>query len=147
MSSSRPRFLLGSAPGPVLEVMALGAAVQRLEITCGDGVRRDVVLGASDEERVRDRSYRGATVGRYANRIAHGNLELDGVVHQLSTHERGHLLHGGSDGFDRREWDVVAHDRTSVRLQLESPEAIRVSQVRWWQTRPTSCSTTASGSR
>ncbi len=122
MSSSRPRVLLGSAPGPVLEVVALGAAVQRLEITCGDGVRRNVVLGASDEERLRDRTYRGATVGRYANRIAHGHLELDGITHRLSTHDRGHLLHGGSDGFDRREWDVVASDPTSVRLRLVSPD-------------------------
>ncbi|UUZ60740.1 hypothetical protein [Nocardioides sp. B-3] len=39
---------IGSAPGPVVEVLTLGATVHRLEVGCGDGVRRNVVLGHAD---------------------------------------------------------------------------------------------------
>ena len=37
-----------SRPGPVLEVLTLGATVHRLEVAGGDGVRRNVVLGHAD---------------------------------------------------------------------------------------------------
>ncbi len=45
----------------------------------------------------------GATVGRYANRIAGKRFELDGTVYELAG-----PLHGGPAGFDRRWWGVVA---------------------------------------
>nr|WP_245240020.1 aldose epimerase family protein [Streptomyces erythrochromogenes] len=68
--------------------------------------------------------YFGATVGRYANRIARGRLVLDGVTYRLATQENGHTLHGGPDGFDQRVWRCEpfhsAH-RTGVRLFLHSP--------------------------
>src|SRR3954464_14721901 len=73
------KVVLGSAPGPVLEVLDLGAIVHRLWVTGGDGVRRNVVLGhASAEEYLASKDYVGATVGRYANRIAGSRFELDG---------------------------------------------------------------------
>lgn len=69
--------------------------------------------------------YFGATVGRYANRIARGGLVVDGVTHRLATQETGHTLHGGPDGFDQRLWRCEpfhsAH-RTGVRLFLHSPD-------------------------
>ncbi|HET7815912.1 MAG TPA: aldose epimerase family protein, partial [Candidatus Baltobacteraceae bacterium] len=46
----------------------------------------------------------GKTIGRYANRIARGELPLDGTVYSLLTNENGNTLHGGPDGFSKREW-------------------------------------------
>jgi len=116
-------LVLGAAPGPVVELWPLGATVHRLEVTGGDGVRRNVVLGhATVEERLGVRTYLGATVGRYANRIAGGRLEIDGATYALVAHDRGNLLHGGGDGFDRRVWDVVDADATTARLRLVSPD-------------------------
>ena len=70
---------IGSEPGPVVEVLALGATVHRLEVACGDGVRRNVVLGHPDvAERLASSDYIGGTMGRYANRIAGGRFVLDG---------------------------------------------------------------------
>ena len=55
---------IGSAPGPVVEVLALGATVHRLEVTGGDGVRRNVVLGHADvDERLASGDYIGGTIG------------------------------------------------------------------------------------
>ena len=117
------KIVLGSAPGPVLSLLDLGATVQGLQVTCGDGHRRDVVLGqGSVAEYLASSDYLGATVGRYANRIAGGRLDLGGEEVQLGTNDRGNLLHGGPDGFDRRLWQLEEHSSTEARLSLESPD-------------------------
>ena len=114
---------IGASPDPVVEVLTLGATVHRLEVACGDGVRRNVVLGHPDTtERLASGDYVGGTIGRYANRIAAGRFELDGREVTVGAHDRGNSLHGGPDGFDRRVWDVVAHEQDEVVLSLESPD-------------------------
>ncbi|KAJ1684583.1 hypothetical protein LUZ63_020338 [Rhynchospora breviuscula] len=121
MSDSALR--IGSADGVELDVLPLGATVQRLVVTGGDGVRRNVVLGhATEQEYLDSTDYLGAVVGRYANRVAEGRFVLDGVEHRLGVNDRGHHLHGGPDGFDRRTWEVVRHDADRVELALVSPD-------------------------
>ena len=117
------RIRIGRAPGPELQVLDLGATVHTLEVTCGDGVRRNVLLGhPTPQEYLDSTAYIGATIGRYANRIAGGRFTLDGVEHQLGTHDRGNHLHGGPEGFDRRVWEIVDVEDDHVRLELESPD-------------------------
>jgi galactose mutarotase-like enzyme len=117
------RLVLGEAPGPVLHLLDLGATVHRLEITGGDGLRRNVALGYPSPEDYLDSSdYLGGTIGRYANRIAAGRFSLGGRDVVLGAHDRGNHLHGGPDGFDRRTWDVVAHTRSRAVLVLHSPD-------------------------
>jgi aldose 1-epimerase len=119
-----PRALvLGGAPGPELHLLDLGATVHRLVVTCGDGVRRDVVLGLPGaEEMLASTDYLGGTVGRYANRIAAGRFELDEQRVELLTNDRGNHLHGGPDGFDRRTWRVVAAEPARATLELVSAD-------------------------
>ena len=96
---------IGAEPGPVLEVLDLGATVHRLWVTGGDGVRRNVVLGhPGPEDYLASPSYLGSSIGRYANRIAGGRFTLDEREVQLATNDRGNQLHGGPEGFDRRIW-------------------------------------------
>ncbi len=112
---------IGTEPGPVLEVLDLGATVHRLWVTCGDGVRRNVVLGhPGPEDYLSSPAYLGATVGRYANRIAGGRFDLGGRGVQLRTNDRGNTLHGGPDGFDRRIWEGVDHGDDHLALRLVS---------------------------
>jgi galactose mutarotase-like enzyme len=116
-------LVLGSAPGPVLHLLTLGATVHRLEVTGGDGVRRNVVLGhPTPADRLASTAYLGGTIGRYANRIAGGVFPLDGRAVTVETHDRGNSLHGGPDGFDRREWTVVDRSGQHAVLELESPD-------------------------
>jgi galactose mutarotase-like enzyme len=117
------RVVLGAAPGPALELITLGATVHRLEVTGGDGRRRNVVLGHRDvADRLASTDYLGGTIGRYANRIAHGRFPLGDREVRVQTHDRGNSLHGGPDGFDRRIWEIVdvTHDR--AHLSLVSPD-------------------------
>lgn len=114
---------IGAEPGPVVEVLTLGATVHRLVVTCGDGERRNVVLGHPDvEERLASGDYVGGTIGRYANRIAAGRFTLDGQDVEVRTHDRGNSLHGGPEGFDVRLWDVESHEDDAVVLSLVSPD-------------------------
>lgn len=117
------RLRIGAAPGVVLDVLDLGATVHRLEVTCGDDVRRNIVLGHPTAQDYLDSThYLGAAIGRYANRIRGGSFQLDGVSHQVGAHDRGNSLHGGPDGFDQRIWSVLEHGPDRVRLGLVSAD-------------------------
>jgi aldose 1-epimerase len=125
LEDGRPvrRIVLGSPPGPVLHLLDLGATVHRLEVTGGDGERRNVVLGqGSPAAYLGSGDYLGGTIGRYANRIAHGRFPLDGREVRVGTHDRGHHLHGGPDGFDRRLWEVAERGDDHAVLVLDSPD-------------------------
>ncbi len=117
------KLVLGSEPGPVLELLDLGATVHRLWVTGGDGVRRNVVLGlATADEYLNSVDYLGGTIGRYANRIRDGRFDLDGKTVELATNDRGNLLHGGPDGFDKRIWEVLSHGPAHATLRLVSAD-------------------------
>jgi len=117
------RLVLGAPPGPVLHLLDLGATVHRLEVTCGDGRRRNVVLGhAAPGDYLASTDYIGGTIGRYANRIAAGRFRLGGREVHVGAHDRGNHLHGGPDGFDRRLWTVVELGARHAVLSLDSPD-------------------------
>ena len=115
--------VIGAEPGVEVHLLPLGATVHRLLVTGGDGVRRNVTLAnPTVEERLATTDFLGATIGRYANRIAHGRFTLDGTEVQVGTSDRGNSLHGGPDGFDRRTWDVVESGSHHAVLALHSPD-------------------------
>ncbi|MGW2401054.1 aldose epimerase family protein [Kitasatospora sp. NPDC001664] len=119
------RWVFGTPGGVTAEVLSLGARLQSLHAPDRAGQRANVVLGGSSvAELLCEAAYFGATVGRYGNRIAGGELPLDGVVHRLATQSTGHTLHGGPDGFATRLWhgeELRVGQRTGVRLSLHSP--------------------------
>jgi galactose mutarotase-like enzyme len=114
---------LGTDDGVRLQVLDLGATAHTLHVSGGDGVRRNVLLGhPTPQDRLDSTHYIGATIGRYANRIAGGTFDLDGRTVHVGTNDRGNALHGGPDGFDRRLWEVVEGDDHQVLLRLHSPD-------------------------
>lgn len=58
----------------------------------------------------------GAVVGRYANRIKNSTFELNGETYHIPANDNGGLdtLHGGTIGYDQRNWTVVAHNDSSI---------------------------------
>ena len=111
------------AGGLALQLIDLGATVQRLEVPDRDGAARNVVLGHRElAAYASSSSYFGSVVGRFANRIAGGRFRLDGREYALTTNEGGNTLHGGVDGFDRRVWTVSDLAEDEVTFGLVSPD-------------------------
>ena len=82
----------------------------------------DIVLAHdTPAEYLESGAYLGATIGRWANRIAGARFELDGIGYPLDRNENGNLLHGGANGFHRARWDVI-DDCGGLTLRLDSPE-------------------------
>ncbi len=105
-----------------LEVLTRGATVHRLLVPTPSG-ERNVLLGyRTVEEYAAGTTFFGATIGRYANRIRSGRFTLDDTEHQLDTNENGHTLHGGSGGFDTREWTLDTHTEASLTMSLVSED-------------------------
>lgn len=83
----------------------------------------DVVLGFdSITDYVNIPSDFGAAIGRYANRIDHGIIVIDGDTTQLPTNNFGHCLHGGPTGWQYQVYDVKSHDDNSITLVMNSPD-------------------------
>jgi aldose 1-epimerase len=115
------------ANGPLaVRILTLGATIQSLTAPDRDGRLAEVTLGhASLAEYLARRQFLGATVGRYANRIAGGRFTLDGRVHAVPANDGAHALHGGPGGFDRANWHILACSATPdpmVELGLDSPD-------------------------
>lgn len=119
-------ILSHNGPGlPIsLQILPIGAVVQKLVLPDKQGNPRDVALGFDDAAPYLDGTspYFGATVGRVANRIRGAAFQLDGKQYHVSANDGNNSLHGGTTGWSRHVWTPVASDAQSVTLQLVSPD-------------------------
>ena len=117
---------LSNSLGISVRILSLGATVQSIVAPDRNGNPADIALGYSGSEQyIKGNDYVGATLGRYANRIAHGRFILDGMHYQLATNDGVHALHGGVVGFSKQHWTVSDLDEgatAAVTLTLESPD-------------------------
>jgi aldose 1-epimerase len=112
-----------------VQLLSLGAAIREVDVPDRDGNLGGVHLALPT---VADHAVRalnphlGATLGRYANRIAGGAFSLDGVDYPLDVNNGPNTLHGGSLGWDRLIWDVdgISDDEgaATIRFSLTSPD-------------------------
>ena len=99
-------FTLTNASGASVGIIEYGGIVVSLNVPDRDGNLGDVVLGFDTlDEYVTDTPYFGAITGRYANRIAGGKFEIDGVQYELPVNNGPNSLHGGVKGFDKVVWE------------------------------------------
>lgn len=119
--------VLTNAHGLSARVIAYGASLQSLNVPDRDGHFADIVLGYPSLKGYLEKpQYFGATVGRYANRIAKGRFTLDGHTYQVPVNDGANSLHGGTRGFDKVLWTIgaVSHGagKASVTLTYVSPD-------------------------
>ena len=102
-----------------VSVMDLGASVQRV-------VFRGLDMALSfPKAKLYEKFFFacfGATVGRYAGRIAGGQFRLDGREYRLTQNHNGHHLHGGALGFSRKIWEGSVIGDDCVQFTLLSPD-------------------------
>jgi len=109
-------YTLKNSSGMSVQITNYGATILRILAPDRSGRTADVVLGFNTlAEYEKDSPYFGATVGRFANRIANGQFTLDGRTYNLAKNNSpGGIpcsLHGGKRGFDKVVWDA---ERTTV---------------------------------
>jgi aldose 1-epimerase len=98
---------LSNGAGMVAKIMTLGATLQSLVVPDKAGHKDDVVLGYDTAQDYLTRpNFFGASVGRYANRIAKAKFALDGKTYTLAANDGPNTLHGGLRGFDKRMWKI-----------------------------------------
>jgi len=109
-----------------VRIISLGAILQSVLAPDRNGKFDDIVLGYSDlKGYLGNSSYFGATVGRFANRVAKGRFTLDGHAYQLPINNGVNSLHGGTAGFGQVLWTVVevkSGPEASVTLRYVSPD-------------------------
>lgn len=97
-----------------------GAALVRLESPDRNGNWANVILTYdTPAEYAANTCYLGATVGRYANRIAGAAFPLNGETVRVTVNENGNCLHGGV-GFSRKLWTAEPGEN-HITLRYHSP--------------------------
>jgi len=119
-------YTLTNSNGMCVKLTDYGAITVSVEVPDKDGNLADVTLGYDTLEGwLGNTSYFGATVGRYANRIAKGTFELDGQAYTLATNDGDNHLHGGVKGFDKVLWNaemVDVDNGIGIKFTRTSPD-------------------------
>lgn len=117
-------FTLKNRNSMTISVMDIGATWLscRLPLT---GLReknyREVLLASENiDDYQLQNFYMGATIGRFANRIAKGCFYFKDDVYQLSKNDGEHCLHGGKEGFSHRRWLVEKSEAQKITFILKS---------------------------
>lgn len=105
-----PTITLRNGGGMAVRLIPQGAIVTAIEVPDRNGRVANVVLGypkaADYRTKIRKNGF-GATIGRYAGRIAGARFAIDGRPVTLVANDGANALHGGGPfGFDTSDWQV-----------------------------------------
>lgn len=109
-----PQYTLTNRAGNRVVLSSLGASIVSIVMPDRAQNSADVTIAAGESA--------GKTIGRYANRIARGRFTLDGITYTLPSNEGRNTLHGGPDGFSKREWDTLERNDSAATFALQSPD-------------------------
>ncbi|MDD8020780.1 MAG: galactose mutarotase [Acidobacteriota bacterium] len=119
-------FQLENDGGLRATVMSYGATLVSLHVPDGQGRLEDIVLGFDSlTGYLGPNPYMGATIGRYANRIARGRFVLENKEYQLTINDGPNHLHGGEKGFDKVIWQAEPFGQPAgagVKFSYFSPD-------------------------
>ncbi len=111
--------------GASVKVITYGARIISCRMPDRNGFIDDVIVGKQDLQAYEEsQPYHGATIGRYANRIAQGTFEINGAAYELVKNHPLFQVHGGPDAMHNRVWEAVPaeqKDRGTVTFTLSSP--------------------------
>jgi aldose 1-epimerase len=116
-------YTIKNSRGTSVDLLTYGAIINSIYAEDKNGEFADVLCGFDTMEGHEKLSnYQGMTVGRYANRIANGEFEIDGVKYQVEKNEKGiTCLHGGGE-LSHTIWKAIIIDDNSVEMNYHSPD-------------------------
>lgn len=117
---------LDNGQGIALTVISYGGIITQLQAPDRKGQAADIVLGFDSLADYEQKNpYFGALIGRYGNRIANGQFHLDEQQVTLERNDGENHLHGGKQGFDKKNWQMQpfsTEHSVGVTLTLRSPD-------------------------
>jgi aldose 1-epimerase len=119
-------FKLENSNGVKVTLTNYGGKIVNIWVPDRRGKFADIILGFNTiDEYIKGSKSFGATVGRYANRIAKATFTLDGVAYRLPVNNGTNCLHSGPDGFYSKVFDakqIDSPDGQSVEMHYVSPD-------------------------
>jgi aldose 1-epimerase len=118
-------YTLKSGNGVTVQVTNFGARVISIWVPDKNGKYEDIAVGYENIDRYinnKGERFLGCVVGRYANRIAKGQFEIDSVKYQLPINNNGQTLHGGLKGLDMVVWDVNEASDSEIKFSYTSKD-------------------------
>ena len=121
-AQAAPWFTLGSQEGLQARFTSYGLRLTELWVPDAQGERADVVLGYDDLPAYKQLPdwMMGAIIGRYAHRISPAHVVIDGQAFPLEENLPHQLLHSGTSGFHRQQWEVTHCNAVELRARLSS---------------------------
>ncbi len=113
-------YTLTNSGGMEVKILTYGGILQSIKVPDRRHRFANVTLGFDNlADYVAKSPYFGCITGRYANRIANGQFQLNGQTYQLPINNAPNSLHGGTIGFDKHVWAATpVQNRQSVGLVL-----------------------------
>ena len=116
-------YVLKNKAGMEVCITNFGGRIVSIMVPDKAGKMQDVVLGFdSVQDYIKVPSDFGASIGRYANRIAKAKFTLDNVEYKLPANNFGHCLHGGPKGFQYVIYDAKPIDDQTLELTYLSKD-------------------------
>ena len=118
-------FTLTNKEGNVLKVTNYGARIVTIEVPDKNGNKDNITMGAEKLDMIlKGDPFGGATIGRFANRIANGKFSLDGVEYTLPINNPPNTLHGGRNGWFSKVWnsEMVKGKEAAVKFSYVSAD-------------------------
>ena len=115
-------YALKNDNGVEVYITNYGATIVSVLVPDKNGNLGDVTLGYNSiKGYIKDNTFMGTIVGRFANRIAKGKFSLDGKEYSLAINNDPNALHGGPGGYYKKVWDAE-QEGNSLKLSLVSPD-------------------------
>jgi aldose 1-epimerase len=125
-------YTLSNHNGMVVKIFNYGGIIQSVSFPDRRGHSAEITLGFPSLAEYKTYNpapaagdtrgagvYFGALIGRYANRIAGGELTIGGNKYEVPVNNGRNALHGGTAGFDQKLWTpVTSSGPGTVALQL-----------------------------
>jgi aldose 1-epimerase len=116
-------YTLKNAAGMEVCVTNFGGRLVSVMAPDKEGNLVDVILGFDNiNDYMTKPSDFGASIGRYANRIAGGKFHLDGQTVVLNQNDGPNCLHGGAEGWQYQIYEAEQLDPQTLKLTLTDPD-------------------------
>ncbi len=132
-------YTLTNSSGAQVVLSSLGAGINKIIVPDKNGKMADVILGYENPcDYDNDGPCSGKTPGRYANRIKHGRITVEGKEYSLPVNNGPNHLHGGPEGFQNKIWDSsivgdsVVFTRVSPDGEMGYPGQLKATVTYTW---------------